>query len=98
MHHEPHRVRCAAFLAMLLVPVLFLMLHPSESTVAANVSSGPAAYTQHVQFLKADHTLLYGNEVKLREKPPLLPDGTYAAFVRSMPIVCVDVLLTRSDG
>ena len=30
---------------------------------------------------------------------PLLPGATYAAFVKSMPIVCVDVLLTRnSDG
>ena len=41
----------------------------------------------------------YGDEERLQAKVPLLPGATYAAFVRSMPVVCVDVLLTRiTDG
>ena len=55
-------------------------------------------YTLHVGYEPSASTLTYGNPAKLREKAPLLPDDTYAAVVRSMPIVCVDVLLQRADG
>ena len=48
------------------------------------------------QLLSHELTFLQCHRVG---KVPLLPGATYAAFVKSMPIVCVDVLLTRnSDG
>lgn len=60
----------------------------------------PAAYTKLVKYDRDEHTLVYGDETALRTgHAPLLDDGTYGKFVSSMPIVCVDVLLTRkSDG
>ena len=96
-------VRCCAFSAVLVVPMLVLGLHRPDETAgeahADEVLPEPAAYTRLVHYTRADHTLRYGDEERLRAKVPLLPGATYAAFVKSMPIVCVDVLLTRnSDG
>ena len=60
----------------------------------------PAEYTQLVKYDRAEHTLVYGDESMMRSgRTPLLADDVYSQFVASMPIVCVDVLLTReSDG
>ena len=96
-------VRCCALSAVLVVPMLVLGLHRPDETEgeahADEVLPEPAAYTRLVHYTRADHTLRYGDEERLRAKVPLLPGATYAAFVKSMPIVCVDVLLTRnSDG
>ena len=96
-------VRCCALSAVLVVPMLVLGLHRPDETAgeahADEVLPEPAAYTRLVHYARADHTLRYGDEERLRAKVPLLPGATYAAFVKSMPIVCVDVLLTRnSDG
>ena len=96
-------VRCCALSAVLVVPMLVLGLHRPDETAgeahADEVLPEPAAYTRLVHHTRADHTLRYGDEERLRAKVPLLPGATYAAFVKSMPIVCVDVLLTRnSDG
>ena len=96
-------VRCCALSAVLVVPMLVLGLHRPDETAgeahADEVLPEPAAYTRLVHYTRADHTLRYGDEERLRAKVPLLPGATYAAFVKSMPIVCVDVLLTRnSDG
>ena len=96
-------VRCCALTAVLVVPMLIVGFHrPDETTGEVHtdeVLPEPAAYTRSVHHTRADHTLRYGDEERLRAKVPLLPGATYAAFVKSMPIVCVDVLLTRnSDG
>ena len=96
-------VRCCALTAVLVVPMLIVGFHrPDETTGEVHtdeVLPEPAAYTRSVLYTRADHTLRYGDEERLRAKVPLLPGATYAAFVKSMPIVCVDVLLTRnSDG
>ena len=96
-------VRCCALTAVLVVPMLIVGFHrPDETTAEVHTDEGlpePAAYTRSVLYTRADHTLRYGDEERLRAKVPLLPGATYAAFVKSMPIVCVDVLLTRnSDG
>ena len=95
-------VRCCALSAVLVVPMLVLGLHRPDETAGeahADELPEPAAYTRLVHYTRADHTLRYGDEERLRAKVPLLPGATYAAFVKSMPIVCVDVLLTRnSDG
>ena len=97
-------VRCCALTAVLVVPMLVVGIHrPDETTGEVHTDEAllpePAAYTRSVHYTRADHTLRYGDEGRLRAKVPLLPGATYAAFVKSMPIVCVDVLLTRnSDG
>lgn len=57
------------------------------------------AYTQQLVAHDADHTLIYGDASLLRRRDrPLVPAATYGAFVANMPIVCVDVALTRADG
>ena len=96
-------VRCCALTAVLVVPMLVVGFHRPEETTGEVLADGalpePAAYTRSVHYTRADNTLRYGDEERLRAKVPLLPGATYAAFVKSMPIVCVDVLLTRkTDG
>ena len=96
-------VRCCALTAVLVVPMLVVGFHRPEETTGEVLADGalpePAAYTRSVHHIRADNTLRYGEEERLRAKVPLLPGATYAAFVKSMPIVCVDVLLTRkTDG
>lgn len=94
-------MRCFALLLLLLLPLLIIVLHrpPADDLVDRTTAEAvPAEYTRKVRYTKADHTLLYGEEETLRTKPKLLPDATYTAVVHSMPIVCVDVLLTRGDG
>ena len=58
------------------------------------------AYTLTVRYDSTQHTLSYGSDEALgaMRHAPLLPDGTYGEVVRSMPLVCVDVLLQRADG
>ena len=58
------------------------------------------AYTHTVRYDSTQHTLSYGSDDALgaMRHAPLLPDGTYGEVVRSMPLVCVDVLLQRADG
>ena len=91
-------VRCCAVAMLVSLPIsLIVLLQPSETTTAQD-SATPDAYTKQVKYLRADHSLFYGDEAKLRARPPFLPDATYRAFVAAMPIVCVDVLLTRSNG
>ena len=70
-----------------------LPVRQDASTVRA------AVYTRSVVHRSADATLIYGDARALRARDrPLVPGETYGAFVASMPIVCVDVALTRSDG
>lgn len=57
-----------------------------------------AAYTTQVRHNPADNTLLYGNPSVLKARAPQLSDADYAMVVSSVPILCVDVLLTRADG
>ena len=95
-------VRCCALAAVLVVPVFIVGFHRHEVSGQVHTDEAfpePAAYTRSVYHVRSDNTLRYGNEERLRAKAPLLPGVTYAAFVKSMPIACVDVLLTRNtDG
>lgn len=72
--------------------------YPADPTAAA-VQTDPDEYTKQVSYSRADQTLVYGDAASLRGgRSPLLDDADYRKFVESMPIVCVDVLLTREDG
>lgn len=56
-------------------------------------------YVRSVRWEPASATLTYGKGLpKLRHAPAPLEREQYASFVRSMPIVCVDVLLQRQNG
>ena len=94
--------RCMGLMLLLALPLLIIVLHrpPADEQGDGTVAEAavPAEYTRKFRYVRADHTLLYGEEETLRTKPKLLPDATYKAVVHSMPIVCVDVLLTRGDG
>lgn len=64
---------------------------------ASTVEAEP--YTADVVLRKEDHTNTYGDISALRQSRALLDAKTYHDFVQNMPIVCVDVALTRSsDG
>ena len=81
---------------------LLLLFAFTSSQPAEEYSGIPSAYTQHTRYEPSDHTLFYGDEALLRTPHTSagrqVPDATYQSFVSSMPIVCVDILLTRPDG
>lgn len=100
------RVLCGVLFSLPLVQTVILLLRargadgfPATPVPRAG-SDTPDDYVHRVAYSPAERTLVYGDEAKLRtgHSPPL-DDAHYAKFVASMPIVCVDVLLTRqSDG
>ena len=99
---SPYTLRLGGFCLLVCLPICVIMMQSKEATADAN-ADGSAAYkvedyTKQVKYVRAERSLVYGDEASLRAKPPLLPDAAYKQFVTSMPIVCVDVLLTRADG
>ena len=95
---QGYECRVVATLAMLSLPLL-LFLSTTRQPIEAEIRAfAPAEYTKSVRYEQLDHTLIYGDETLLRRLPPQVHDGLYRSFVANMPIVCVDVLLTRSDG
>ena len=105
-------MRAFVLLVALLVLVVIVNSGATETTTvhqhghgrhSHNSTSLPwvaEAYTHTVRYDSTQHTLSYGSDEALgaMRHAPLLPDGTYGEVVRSMPLVCVDVLLQRADG
>ena len=95
--------RCVPHAVAALIITALLVLNTSSG--AETVQHGDAStveaepYTRDVSVHSEDHTHVYGVATSLRQPDrPLVPAATYSSFVANMPIVCVDVALTRSDG
>ena len=90
---------CMACIALLLLLANAGSTH-DEKRMPNDASTVEAeAYTESVLFSAADGFLAHGDASTLRRRDrPLLPAATYAAVVANLPIVCVDVALTRQDG
>jgi ADP-ribose pyrophosphatase YjhB (NUDIX family) len=94
------RPKLAALLALpLLVPLLLVWTGAAAAPVGRTNDDAPAAYTREVRYDPGDGFLLFGDEKQLRASAPMMSSSLYAEVVRSMPIICVDVVLRReSDG
>ena len=91
-----------ACLALAALGLISRLLKSPDSLVAKIAPGAYIAdpYTQDVRYDAAQHTLAYGEQSTLDQMrdAPKMSNEVYAAVVKSMPLMCVDVLLQRSDG
>merc|ERR1712153_290092 len=90
--------RAVPLLACLVLFTLLyaLRLHSSSSSQQPLENQHPAEpseYTKHTYYGRASATLLYGPTKLLRAAVGFVSDSVYSEFIRSMPIVCVDVAI-----
>ena len=100
----PLRIRwfllCLAILAyvILFTGAVGRQTPPEQPVERIDSNIEAAAYTRSVFQEKDKFTLRYGDPSKVKDIVPVhASDEMYSAFVKSMPVMCVDTLLQRTS-